>query len=251
MSDKILIFGGTTEGRILAEFCSSSDIPAVVSVTTGYGADLVSNLKNIEVITGKLDENQITEYISKNKFSLIIDATHPYAINATDNIKKSCKTCNAKYIRLLREKSETLGKSFENINDVIDYLNQDNRNILLTTGSKTLPEFLKVNNFYNRIAVRVLPSENILEYCTGLGFDRNKIICEKGSFSVEDNIKHIKKFKSEILVTKESGKTGGYEEKIKASKICGIESITIKRPFENGTDIETVKNILEKKYGEK
>ncbi len=249
MSYKILIFGGTTEGRILAEFCSNSDIPAVVSVTTDYGADLIKNLKNIDIITGKLDENQITEYINKNKFNLIIDATHPYAVNATDNIKKSCRVCNIKYIRLIRDKSETLGKSFENTDDVIDYLNQDSRRILLTTGSKTLPEFLKVNDFYNRIAIRVLPAENILEYCTNLGFDKEKIICEKGSFSLEDNISHIKKFKSEILVTKESGKIGGYQDKIKASQICGIESITIKRPLENGFDIETVKNILEKRYG--
>ena len=38
---EVLIFGGTTEGRLLAEFCAAKGIRAAVSVTTGYGAELL------------------------------------------------------------------------------------------------------------------------------------------------------------------------------------------------------------------
>ena len=38
---EVLIFGGTTEGRLLAEFCATKEIRAAVSVTTDYGAELL------------------------------------------------------------------------------------------------------------------------------------------------------------------------------------------------------------------
>ena len=38
---RILIFGGTTEGRLLAEYCHQQEIEAYVSVVSGYGADLL------------------------------------------------------------------------------------------------------------------------------------------------------------------------------------------------------------------
>ena len=39
---KLLVFGGTTEGRLLAEFCGRHDIPAAVSVATDYGSEIFS-----------------------------------------------------------------------------------------------------------------------------------------------------------------------------------------------------------------
>ena len=38
---RILIFGGTTEGRLLAEYCMQQEIAVCVSVVSGYGADLL------------------------------------------------------------------------------------------------------------------------------------------------------------------------------------------------------------------
>lgn len=244
---KILIFGGTTEGRLLAEFCSESEIPATVSVTTEYGANLISGLKNINIITGELDKNQITEYIKSNKINLVIDATHPYALEITENLKKSCQECDIKYYRLLREGIKSAGIIVNNISEAVDYLNKNDKSALITTGSKNLSEYIKVKNFRERLAVRVLLGENIFEYCVNLGFDKDKIISGDGIFSLEDNIEHIKKYKSEILVTKESGTAGGYENKVKAAQFCGIEILTIKRPEETGYTLEEIKNILTKK----
>ena len=39
---EILIFGGTTEGRLLAEFCAAKGIRAAVSTATEYGAELTA-----------------------------------------------------------------------------------------------------------------------------------------------------------------------------------------------------------------
>ncbi|MDE5558051.1 MAG: precorrin-6A reductase, partial [Ruminococcus sp.] len=230
---EIIIFGGTEEGRLLAEFCTENRINADICVTTRYGAELLPESPYIKVITGKLDENQMSKLFRKNKYHYIIDATHPYAVEATKNIK-SASIGTGEYLRLVRENSTIYGTIADSMKDIVKLLNQNNKTVLSTLGSKELHELTKVENFYKRIWVRVLPAENIADFCVNLGFDRNKLILEKGAFSEKQNIHHIKMSCAEIILTKESGITGGYPEKVSACKKCGTEIITLKRPIENG-----------------
>ena len=239
--NNILIFGGTTEGRELAEFCNKNKIYATVSTATEYGAEILSELEYINVICGKLDDLQISEYISENNINLVIDATHPYAVEVTENIKKACCKTDAKYIRLIREKSEIYGKAVNSISEAVDYLNKCDKNALIATGIKNLSKYKNVINYKKRLAVRVINADDALN----LGFE--KVISGDGHFSVEDNINHIRKYNSQILVTKESGKNGGYPEKADACRICNTEMITVRRPAETGYSFDEVKSILSKK----
>lgn len=239
--NNILIFGGTTEGRELAEFCSLNKIPVTVSTATEYGAELISGFEYVNSISGRLDENQIADYILKNNVNPVIDATHPYAVEVSENIKKACRKSDVKYIRLVRESEEVSGIVLNSIPEVIEYLNQNNKNALITTGIKNLSEYTKVKNFRERLAVRVINPEDALK----LGFE--KVISGDGHFSVEDNVNHIRKYGSEILVTKESGKSGGYPEKLKACQICGTDIINVKKPYETGYSPDEIKSILSKK----
>ena len=106
--------------------------------------------------------------------------------------------------------------------------------VLSTLGSKELPELAEVNDRKRRVWLRVLPADGTEEYCVNCGFERSHIILGKGPFSVEENVRHIRLSGAEILLTKESGSTGGYPEKIAAARECGIETITIARPAEEG-----------------
>lgn len=85
-----------------------------------------------------------------------------------------------------------------------------------------------------------------MEYCRNLGYDEKKIICEKGPFTSELNIKHIKLSDAKILLTKESGAAGGYPEKAEAAKKCGIRMITLARPPEEGYSLENIKKLFER-----
>ena len=240
---EIIIFGGTKEGRLLAEFCVENCIKADICVTTQYGAELLPKSPFIKIIIRKMDRNQMAELFQKNKYQYIIDATHPYAIEVTKNIK-SANTGMSEYLRLVRENSAIYGTIADNMDKMVKLLNQNNKTILSTLGSKELQELTKVANFSKRIWVRILPAENIANLCVNLGYDWNKIILEKGAFSEERNIYHIRMSHAEILLTKESGITGGYPEKVSACKECGIEIITLKRPAENGYDIGYIKKII-------
>lgn len=242
---EIMIFGGTSEGRMLAEFCAENKINACVSVTTDYGAELLPCSRYITVFNGKLDRSEITKLISDNKFSVVIDATHPYATLATENIRSACSDTNTSYYRLKRESSEILyGTILNSFDELTAYLNKNNKQILSTLGSKEISLLSKVNGNYNRIWLRLLSADGITEQCVKLGFDKEKLIFGKGPFSIEENIKHIKACGADVLLTKESGKAGGYYEKAEAAKKLGTELITIKRPEESGFVLDEIKEIL-------
>lgn len=245
----ILIFGGTSEGRLLAQFCAENQIHAYVSVTTGYGAELLGRSGFLRILIGKMDFSEIRDFISEHGIETVIDATHPYAEEATKNIKNACETLSAQYIRIVREQEETVenARYFDNISGMVSYLDTTSGNILITTGSKNLKEFRCIKNYESRCIARVLPSPDMIEKCAETGLEISQIIAEKGPFTVTQNEHHIKKFGIRFLVTKDSGSTGGFMEKIEAAKKNNVEILILKRPEEKGISLETMKKILVEK----
>lgn len=241
---KLLIFGGTTEGRLLAEYCREKNIDCDVSVATDYGASLLPDGMNS--FCGRLDTSQMTELMTEKSYSAVADATHPYAADASVNIRNACEAVNLPYYRLIRDKSELWGETVENIEEMICILNRCNDAVLCSLGRKTLPSLTAVKNYHERFWLRLLPSDDILEYCQALGYDERKIICQKGPFTVELNTEHIRLSHAKILLTKESGSTGGYPEKAEAAKKCGIRMITLVRPKEEGLSLDEIKILLER-----
>ena len=106
---RILIFGGTTEGRLLAEYCMQQEIAVCVSVVSGYGADLLPESRLIHVVSGRMEEKEMEEFMSRESIRTVFDATHPYAVEATGNIREACKRSGASYVRVTRESAAENG----------------------------------------------------------------------------------------------------------------------------------------------
>ncbi len=237
---RVLIFGGTTEGRELAEFCAENGVSACVSVATAYGASL---LRGVGVFIGRLTRAEMLKLIDENGFELVVDATHPFASEATANIRAACGEAGVRLVRVLREDGgRTFGRYFDEIRDLISFLSQTDGGVLITTGSKELAAFCALENYGERCAVRVLPSA--VERCLELGFAPERIIAGKGPFTREQNVEHIKKFNARFLVTKDSGKAGGLGEKLAAAKELGAAPLILKRPRESGLSLAEVKQIV-------
>lgn len=240
---KILIFGGTTEGRCLAEELSKLDFDVTVSVATEYGYSLMD--EHIKTIYGRMDSEEMAAFFIKENFDIIIDATHPYAIIATEHIKKASENTGKRYMRLLREKSNTEGLiSVKDTKEAIEVINQNEGNVLLSTGSKDLEIYTGVSDFSERIYPRVLPMVEAIEACDRLGYKKSNIIAMQGPFSKEINIALFRQFHIKILVTKDSGKVGGFMEKIEAARECNILSIVIKRSEEEGIGFKELVSAL-------
>lgn len=245
---KVLIFGGTTEGREIAEYCAARGIASLSSVATKLGAELLPD--GAEVTVGRLDIDGMTELIRRG-FSLVIDATHPYAEEASANIKAACEVVGVRYFRVIREGGAEYGEVVFDTDELVKRLNALSGVILSTLGSKEAAALTKVSDYAERVWLRILPNAENIEHCVSLGFDRAKIIAEKGPFSFERNVEHIKLSGAAVLVTKNSGAAGGYPEKAAAARECGAMLITIGRPRESGISLDEMKALIDKEnsYG--
>lgn len=229
---KICLFGGTTEGRRIADFLNHQPCELTVCVATEYGAELLQDDKNITLSQKKLSDSEITNLLTSERFDLVIDATHPYALQATENIFSACSKTGIAYLRVLRNDSAISGDAIilGDIQEAVDYLNNTEGNILLTTGSKELSKYSTLNNFSDRVYARVLPMRSSLEACEAAGLKSSHIIAMQGPFSEEINMALIHSIQAKWLVTKDSGETGGFAEKISAAQRTGARPIIIGRP---------------------
>jgi precorrin-6x reductase len=244
--NNILVFAGTTEGRILCEYLCSQKIFVTACVATQYGETVINKNEFLNVCVGRMDQQQMIEKIRQDNYSIVIDATHPYAVEVTDNIQAACKVCSIDYIRLLRHSSDTQNVIYvDSVEQGVAFLNTNSKKALITTGSKELKVFTKVNDYTSRLTVRVLPSVEVIEQCNTLGFRGQHLIAMQGPFSEMLNYATLKQINAQYLVTKESGDFGGFIEKINAAKKAGAEVIVIKRPKkEQGFSLEEIKEML-------
>lgn len=223
---KILIFAGTTEGRTLSETLAAAGIAHTVSVATEYGEMVMKEDPLVEIHRGRMDRDQMVEFIRNQGFSVIVDATHPYATVVTENIKAASQEADVSYLRLRREtvESEVDGdiRYFDSHEACAYALKDVQGNILLTTGSKDLAKYSCHDELRDRLYARVLPGFDSLEICVNNGICGKQIIALQGPFSIEMNEALIRQFDISCMVTKKSGKSGGYNEKLEAAKNCGI-----------------------------
>lgn len=244
---KLMLFAGTTEGRELAQYLEERKVNTKVFVATQYGEELLQSGKFIQVESGKLEYYDMKKKFEEENPEMVIDATHPFAQIVSENIKRACDTVGIKYIRLLRnfeERSYSNCIYVENIREAIRYLNKVSGRVLITTGSKDLKELSAVNEFEKRLVVRILPDSDNLMACRKLGFQPQNIICMQGPFSVKMNEAIILETGAEYLLTKETGKAGGFYEKLDACKNTGAKVIIVGRPKEEGFSFEEVKKII-------
>ncbi|MBQ2670018.1 MAG: precorrin-6A/cobalt-precorrin-6A reductase, partial [Clostridia bacterium] len=98
----------------------------------------------------------------------------------------------------------------------------------------------------NRAYARVLPTEESIGLCIDAGFKKERIIRAKPPFSKEENGALIREKNIKYLVTKRTGKSGGFMEKVEAARENGAECIIINRPTEETglTVEETQREIL-------
>lgn len=242
---EVLLFSGTSEGRKLAEILSAHSVKVIVCVATEYGQEVMQESELVEVRVGRMNQEEMEVLIQSKDWLAVIDATHPYAKEVTENIKKACEHQKREVLRLLRNSSERAEHIYyvDSTEEAAEYLNQTEGNIFLTTGSKEIARYMELIEDTSRIYARILPGTEELEKCHELGLKGKQIICMQGPFSEELNLAMMKEVNAEWLVTKETAGAGGYPEKIRAAERAGARAVVIKRPEETGYSME---EILEK-----
>ena len=276
---KIWIFGGTTEGRLLAEYCSREKIEAWVSVASEYGEELLQeelmesgdagnpdlnhntclakkNLKTVQassvikVLRGRMDRYQMEEFIRNQGIHLVIDATHPHARLVSEEIQEACGRTGVRLERCLRAEGEQNKArdwvEVDSIQEAVSFLSSVSGVIFATTGSKELEALCQIPDYQKRVYARVLPTSNVLKKCEKLGITGSHLIAMQGPFSTEMNTLFLRQTKAEWLLTKDSGRAGGFQEKVEAARENGTRVVVIRRPEEDGISLEEAMEVLKK-----
>jgi len=244
---RIVIFGGTTEGRLLAEWFSARKIPALYCAATELGALAIPD---ISMQTGRLGYEEITALLCREKANLVIDATHPYAAEASANIKRAAAELGVKLMRISRPPGVVSAcRCFTGEDELIKWLSEtegaSDRTIFVTTGLKEVQLFTLIPDFERLVYIRLLPSLEGLKTCLDLGFPPAHIIMMYGPFSRDLNRAMFQSCNARILVTKDSGGPGGFMEKVDAAKDLGMEIALMARPYESGEEIISLEQGIE------
>ena len=250
---KLCVFAGTSEGRRLVDFLSAQDAQVFACVATEYGGELIEPAAGLHVLAGRMDAAEMEELFARERFDLVIDATHPYAAAATENIMQACDSTGTEYIRLERGETSVPDSAVcvPDLASAIEYLEGTVGNILLTTGSKELSEFSRLNDFDERVFARVLPVESSIVSCREAGLKPSHIIAMQGPFSVDMNTAIIESIDAAYVVTKETCQAGGFDEKALAAKKTGATLVVIGRPASGaqGISFSDTLDFLEKRFG--
>lgn len=234
---RVVIFGGTTEGRELSRRLADAGAAVTVCVATPYGAEEQGTHPNVRVLVGRKDAEAMAALLSGE--TLCVDATHPYAAEATKTIRAACEAANAPYLRLLRCESAAGDAICANsAAEAAAYLQQTTGNVLLTTGSKELGAFAVLDP--NRLYPRVLPSHEGIAACEAVGIPHRNVIAMQGPFSQALNEALIRQFDIAWLVTKDGGAAGGFPEKASAARATGAGLLVLRRPEDAGGDFESI-----------
>jgi precorrin-6x reductase len=116
------------------------------------------------------------------------------------------------------------------VDSAVDWLQNQKGNILLTTGSKDLGTFARLEDYRERVYPRILPNLDSLSHALELGYPGKHLICMQGPFSEALNTALLQQIGATVLVTKDTGTVGGFEEKVRAARAAGAKLLVIRRP---------------------
>lgn len=243
----ILLFGGTAEGHSLARRLAQAGLAVTCSVATAYGEAVLEPTPGLTVHVGRMDADQMAAEMVKG-YTCVVDATHPYADRVSENIRRAAETAGLPYYRLLRPRETAEDVLWaDSPADAARMLADLPGNVLLTTGSKDLKTFTQVPDYQTRLYVRVLPSLESLSAALDLGYPAAHILCMQGPFPEKLNAALLEAVDAKILVTKDTGKAGGFPEKAAAAQSAGAKLLVIRRPTqETGYTLDALYDFLTK-----
>ena len=225
----ILVFGGTTEGR-----------GAIEALDEGSGHYLYSTLgdnQQVECghgihISGPMTESSMTDICHGNNIQVIIDAAHPFASNLHNTVHTVATRLRIPVIRFERRYPVIRSDQVlwcEDYDEAVRLMTEHNiKRLLALTGVKTIGRLAEFwHNHNNETWFRVLPRDESIECARMVGFPENHLVF----YDDNDNTGQlIDEISPDAIITKESGISGGFIEKVSIAIEKGLKVFVVRRP---------------------
>jgi cobalt-precorrin-5B (C1)-methyltransferase len=255
MAMKILLFGGTTEGKATSNWLDDLEISHFYSTKTSSGN---YDSKFGQRICGAMDVEEICSFCDENEIDLLIDAAHPFAEVLHHSIVAAGTESHLPVLRVERDAVPRMESEFiqyhKTLASILAELKESKkRKILSLLGVKALPVIHKTMPSAE-IWYRILDFPSSLEIAQEAGIESDKLIVSaafEGMESLEDLLleKGI-----DAMITKESGYSGLLDQKMELALKHQIPLHVIARPIppdydETITNRETLQKYLKSSFG--
>ncbi len=222
----ILILGGTTEGRMAVQVVEEAGKSYFYSTV---GKEQEINALHAIRLTGGMTLEEMEGLCREKQISLLIDAAHPFAIQLHQTIANVAQSLRLPVIRLERQYPPR-DESFiwcRDYDEAVNKLTADGiRNLLALSGVKTIA---KLRPYWDKHPCwfRILPREQSVSIAETNGFPRERILFYQDG---ADEYALLEQLRPDAILTKESGETGFFSEKVEAARLYGIPVYVIQRP---------------------
>ena len=239
MQPTVHVFGGTSDARALCRTLDQAAIAYSLSVASEVGKALAQDVAG-QIHVGRMDAGEMQAWFQRQQIGWVIDAAHPYATALRANIQHACQALGIPLLRYQRPSeidavSHPLITRVTSLAEACKCAGELGQRILLTTGSKELADYVRLLPGKTLLA-RVLPTAEVISQCEELGLGVENIIAMKGPFTAQFNQALYQFCQADVVITKESGAEGGYQQKIEPCIALGIPCIVVERPASAKTD---------------
>lgn len=224
----ILIFGGTTEGRLAAEVCEQAGKPFFYSTKSAL-QDVP--LHNGQRLTGPMTAADIERFCHDNGIETIIDAAHPFA----EGLHEAIANSSLPVIRLQRPPIQ-LPESVIACSDWADALSRLQadcpRCLLALSGVNTISRlrpYWQTHDTY----FRILRREESIAKAQAEGFPADRLLFYNDALTLPSQAEEetlMKQIGCDAIITKMSGESGGFSAKVEAARTLGIKVYAVMPP---------------------
>lgn len=222
---RVLVLGGTTEASALAALLARrDDIDAMLSLAGRTAAPVRPAIPFR--IGGFGGAAGLADYLHGAKVDAVVDATHPFARQMSENAARACASAAVPLLVLSRPAwAPGRGDRWTEVADAeaaADALGQKRRIVFLTVGRLSLPAFARAP--HHRYIVRSIDPPERLD-----GLPDHRVVLARGPFDVAEECALMRQEGVEVLVTKNSGGEAA-GAKLAAARQLGLPVVVIRRP---------------------
>ena len=222
----ILVFGGTTEGRKAVEVLEEAGTTYYYStLSDGQKIELVHGIH----LTGGMEVPEMIACCREHDIRLIVDAAHPFAEELHRNLQFLAKHIQAPIIRYDRiypphDQDLIWCKDYD---EALQQL-EDNHieRLLALTGVGTIGRLSAFWEKHDTCWFRILNRRASHFVAKANRFPEERLVY----YETDDTSDLIRDLQPQAIITKESGLSGGFTEKVDAARQAGIKVFVVERP---------------------
>lgn len=220
----VLILGGTTEARRLAELLHRTPGPAVTSSLAGRVA--APRLPPGQVRIGGFGGTEgLITWVREHRVGAIVDATHPFAATISRHAALAAATTGVPLLALRRPGWRPVaGDDWHqagSLPEAAALLPALGRRVFLTTGRTGLAAFADLDELW--FLVRSVEPPGVPRPA------RTEVLLDRGPFTLDGERELLRRHRVDVLVTKDSG-GAATAPKLTAAREAGLPVVMIRRP---------------------